>query len=199
MTAASLARSISVTPQAVAKWLKGGDIGFDVLQEVANHLGVNWVWLRYGDEALQSIEKQLRLEREGRFGQMRQELVEQVIANESRLCAALAILEAGVIEEDLITGKCYWSDLARQHLEAPPDLLPSHDSFRSLLSEENKPVVDDFYNRALLEPTQRYQVVFRERDAIRPKVTIVFQIYRNDAGQPVRMVGVTRTDPCVEA
>jgi PAS domain-containing protein len=188
-TAAGLARAIAVTPQAVGKWLKGGDIGFEVLQKVANHLGVNWVWLRYGDAALRSLEEQRSQET---FGQRRREFVEQVIANEERLSVAINLLDVGVIEEDLLTGKCYWNDPARRHLNAPSEILPSHDSFRALLSDDCKPLVDDFYNRTLLESSERATLLVRPRDALCPKVEIVFQIYRNDRGQPIRLIGVSR-------
>jgi PAS domain-containing protein len=40
---------------AVHKWTRGGDIDHTALQLLARYLEVNWVWLRYGEEAVQEV------------------------------------------------------------------------------------------------------------------------------------------------
>jgi len=51
-TQREIAKAAGVTPQAVSKWLAGGDISHPSLLKISRILGVNWVWLRYGNEAL---------------------------------------------------------------------------------------------------------------------------------------------------
>lgn len=189
-TAASLARGISVSPQAVGKWLKGGDIGFDVLQEVSQYLNVNWVWLRYGDDALRSLQTQPQRE-VGPYGEMRRKHLEDVIASEGRLRIAMSILDKGVIEENLLTGECYWSEIARAHLGVDHEMAASHECFRSLFPDSHKPLVDDFYKKAMTERQDVASLVVESRVDTISSVDILFRIFRNDAGQPIRIVGVT--------
>ena len=34
---------------------RGGNIEYDNLQTLAKHFNVNWIWLRYGDDAMVSL------------------------------------------------------------------------------------------------------------------------------------------------
>ncbi len=46
-----------VSAQAAHKWTTGGDIQYKNLRRLADCLEVNWLWLRYGPEALKDIEE----------------------------------------------------------------------------------------------------------------------------------------------
>lgn len=191
-TAASLARAIRVSPQAVGKWLKGGAINYNSLRDVARYLDVNWVLLGYGEEALRSAQV---AEASNEFGQHRRTYLENAIANERRLQTAVDLLNAGVVEEDLMTGACYWSPLAREHLCAPFGMEATHENFRALLSDKNKPLVDALYNDTLRDGLTR--VVFKGEHKHDTDVTIeaVFEVFKDSAGLPVRIIGViTRSD-----
>lgn len=191
-TAASLARAIGISPQAVGKWLKGGAINYSSLRDVARHLGVNWVLLGYGEEALRSAQV---TDSGDEFSQHRRAYLENTIANERRLQIAVDLLRAGVVEEDLMTGACYWSPLAREHLCAPFGMEATHENFRALLSDKNKPLVDALYNNTLKDDLTR--VVFKGEHKHDAGVTIdmTFEVLKDSAGLPVRIVGViTRSD-----
>ena len=54
-TLAKISDCVGVSSQAVFKWTKGGDIEYENLRKLADCLGVNWIWLRYGAEALEDI------------------------------------------------------------------------------------------------------------------------------------------------
>ena len=54
-TFAEVARCVGVSTQGAHKWANGGNIEYEHLRALADCLGVNWVWLRYGAEALQDI------------------------------------------------------------------------------------------------------------------------------------------------
>ena len=58
MTFAEVAECVGVSAQGAHKWANGGDIEYENLRALADCLGVNWVWLRYGAEALQDITKE---------------------------------------------------------------------------------------------------------------------------------------------
>lgn len=190
-TAASLSRAIGVSPQAVGKWLKGGAINYKSLRDVSKYLDVNWVWLGYGDEALRSVQP----EPDDAFAQKRRAYLEACIASERRLHIAINLLDAGVIEENLLTGVCHWSPLAREHLCAPPGMEATHENFRALLSEKNKPVVDALYNRMLQEGLTRVFFEGEHKRDIGVNLEGVFEVFKDTFGQPIRVVGViTRSD-----
>jgi transcriptional regulator with XRE-family HTH domain len=51
-----VAEAVGVSPSAVHKWTRGGEIEYERLLALARFLGVNWVWLRYGEQALAELE-----------------------------------------------------------------------------------------------------------------------------------------------
>lgn len=56
-TQASVAAGINVSPQAVGKWVTGGRIDDENLKALSGYLGVNWLWLRYGEEAIEELDR----------------------------------------------------------------------------------------------------------------------------------------------
>ncbi|MFT4064386.1 helix-turn-helix domain-containing protein [Paraburkholderia sp.] len=187
--AASLARAVEVTPQAVGKWLKGGDIGFDVLRRVANHFGVNWVWLRYGQEALDALQKE-KASTADEMAIIRQEYLNLVLENDARHEKIFAALGIGVFEENVLTGQAYWSQCARDLLGAQPGMPASHENWRSLICIQDKPAVDFAYRAALLGSETRADFAFHV--TANPTVLIRTRalIERNDRGHPIRILGI---------
>ncbi len=51
-----VAEALSVSPSAVHKWTRGGEIEYERLLALARFLGVNWLWLRYGEQAIADLE-----------------------------------------------------------------------------------------------------------------------------------------------
>jgi len=47
-----VAQAIDVSQQAITNWIKTGRIDYENLRKLAAHFQVNWVWLRYGPDAL---------------------------------------------------------------------------------------------------------------------------------------------------
>ncbi|MGT2434365.1 helix-turn-helix domain-containing protein [Cupriavidus basilensis] len=50
-----MAAALGVSPSAVHKWTRGGEIEYANLLALARFLNVNWLWLRYGDRALADL------------------------------------------------------------------------------------------------------------------------------------------------
>ncbi|MGL5525592.1 MAG: PAS domain S-box protein [Aeromonas veronii] len=55
LTLQTVASALGISRTAVHKWTKGGEIDYDNLRKLADFLGVNWIWLRYGEQALSSV------------------------------------------------------------------------------------------------------------------------------------------------
>ena len=57
LTLQAVGTALGISRTAVHKWTRGGEIDYDNLRKLADFLKVNWIWLRYGDEALQNIQQ----------------------------------------------------------------------------------------------------------------------------------------------
>jgi transcriptional regulator with XRE-family HTH domain len=55
LTLRTISDAVGASTAAVHKWCTGGDIKYEKLRLLASYLDVNWVWLRYGEEALSSV------------------------------------------------------------------------------------------------------------------------------------------------
>jgi len=55
LTLQAVATVLDVSRPAVHKWTRGGEIDYDNLRRLATFLGVNWIWLRYGEEAQRDL------------------------------------------------------------------------------------------------------------------------------------------------
>ena len=47
-----VALALGVSQQAITNWIKTGGIDYENLRKLATHFQVNWIWLRYGPDAL---------------------------------------------------------------------------------------------------------------------------------------------------
>lgn len=141
ITQRKLALDLGVSAQAVGKWVKdGGDIEFSRLRQLSSILNVNWVWLRYGDEAMASAQEQIGTE--DRVAILRYEVLRQAVEMEHRARAALGLLNIGVWEVNFATGENHWSVVARQLLGADPSARATQSLFRSLVLAEDLPGID---------------------------------------------------------
>lgn len=107
---AEVGRAVGVSGQAVGKWAKGGNIEYENLQALAKLFDVNWIWLRYGDDAMISFS-------ERRTGsKARRAIIKDIMENEQRLRRALDAAEMGAWEFDLISDQWVLSDVAERLL-----------------------------------------------------------------------------------
>ncbi|VVE31514.1 PAS domain-containing protein [Pandoraea anhela] len=56
LTLQAVANALNVSRPAVHKWTKGGEIDHEKVRKLAAFLDVNWIWLRYGEQAQQQAE-----------------------------------------------------------------------------------------------------------------------------------------------
>ncbi|AOY95861.1 sensor box protein [Cupriavidus sp. USMAA2-4] len=56
LTLQAVATALQVSRPAVHKWTKGGEIDYEKLRKLAAFLGVNWIWLRYGEQARRELD-----------------------------------------------------------------------------------------------------------------------------------------------
>jgi PAS domain S-box-containing protein len=78
-----VAEAVSVSPSAVHKWTRGGEIEYERLLALARFLGVNWVWLRYGEQALADLERSGAADPHSRA--LRQKHLGEIMESEARM------------------------------------------------------------------------------------------------------------------
>lgn len=123
LTQAQVANAIGTSIPSVNRWTKGGEIEYENLRSLADFLEVNWVWLRYGDEAIESL--QTASPDNGPMKDLRREYLNQILENEARMKAALEMAQIINWEWNVLTGTVTCSENATQLFGVTADHLPN--------------------------------------------------------------------------
>jgi PAS domain S-box-containing protein len=102
-----VAAALGVSPSAVHKWTRGGEIEYANLLALARFLNVNWLWLRYGDRALADLEASLTTDARAREG--RQKHLAAIMESEARMTFAQEISGVVTWEWNLLTDAVAYS------------------------------------------------------------------------------------------
>lgn len=150
-----LSGELDVTPQAVSKWVSGGEIEHLTLRQMADFLEVNWAWLRYGESALAASVKHLGAN--DRMAIFMNAFVMDALHSEQHYRATCAALELGSWEINFLTGKNYWSPVTRQLLRIDADVQPSQSELRSRIVPADVAGVDAAIASAMHSTTPFWQ------------------------------------------
>lgn len=131
LTQAQVASAISTSVPSVNRWTKGGEIEYHNLRALADYLQVNWIWLRYGDEAIASLRD--NMPDNNPMTDMRREYLDDIMANEARMKSALEMAEIVNWEWNVLTGTVTFSANAEtvfgtEEQKLPNCMLPFVDS-----------------------------------------------------------------------
>lgn len=181
---AEIGRVVGVSGQAVGKWAKGGNIEYDNLRALAKFFDVNWIWLRYGDDAMVSFT-------ERRTGsQARRAVIKQILDNEERLRLALEAADIGTWDFNLISDQLSLSPVAERLMGIDDasfhgnkeDLLEYiHVQDRSRVDEALTSVFD--HQASQLDITHN---LAHGEGRLRQQAHLI----TDDMGRPIRVVGV---------
>ncbi|HDY84593.1 hypothetical protein LCGC14_1386910 [marine sediment metagenome] len=119
LTQSQVATAAGTSVPSVNRWTRGGEIEYDNLRTLADYLDVNWVWLRYGNEAISSLQESMS--DNNAVSDTRREYLSQIMDSEIRMKTALEI--AGVVhwEWNVLTDKLDYSDNAQTVFNQTPD------------------------------------------------------------------------------
>lgn len=110
LTLQTVANALDVSRPAVHKWTKGGEIDYEKLRKLAAFLGVNWIWLRYGEQARQEAETSSAVEIP--MTDMRRRYTAEIMESEARMKLAQEGARIVTWEWNLITdGVTYSSNV----------------------------------------------------------------------------------------
>lgn len=181
---AEIGRIVGVSGQAVGKWAKGGNIEYENLKALSAHFGVNWIWLRYGDDAMVSFSER----RSG--SKARRALIKNIIENEQRMRLALDAATIGTWDMDLVADQIVLSDVAQRLLGVDSEgFVGSKGELLKLVAEADRDRVNNVLTQVIENQQQSFDVTHRTASGarqLRHRGKVIF----DDAGRPVRIVCV---------
>jgi len=134
LTQAQVAAAAGTSVPSVNRWTRGGEIEYDNLRTLADYLEVNWVWLRYGNEAISSLQD--TMSENATVSDTRREYLSQIMDSEARMKSALEMAEIVDWEWNVLTDKLTYSDNALSVFgETPDNLRPTLLPFSDLTIE----------------------------------------------------------------
>lgn len=184
MSHAEVGRAVGVSGQAVGKWAKGGNIEYANLQALAKLFDVNWIWLRYGDDAMISFS-------ERRTGsKARRAVIKDIMENEERLRRALETVEMGVWELDLVSDQWVLSEVAERLLGVREGgFHGTKDDLLGYVHDEDRPRVEAALGQVQESRTLSLDLNYRltgGESHLRQRGNVV----TDDLGRAVRVVGI---------
>ncbi|WP_439889938.1 PAS domain-containing protein [Ralstonia sp. 25C] len=182
-----VAAALGVSPSAVHKWTRGGEIEYANLLALARFLNVNWLWLRYGDRALADLEANLNTDTRAREG--RQKHLAAIVESEARMTFAQEISGVVTWEWNLLTDAVAYSPNAARLFGRPIRTL---DDFWQCVIPEDVPGVEAAVARNLSEGGV-YEHEFRIAPAPGKVCWIVSRatLVRDTQDRPVKMIGLS--------
>ena len=180
-----VAAALGVSAPAVHKWTRGGEIEYPRLLALARFLGVNWLWLRYGEQALAELAAGSAAD--PHFGALRRKHLAGIMESEARMKLAQEVSGVVTWEWNVLTDELQYSSnddrLFGRHIRSMDDLLASvHPGDAARLRA---------VMRRTLDAGEMREWEFRVVDGatvrwVSSRATVI-----NDAeGRPVKMVGV---------
>lgn len=162
LTQSQVATAAGTSIPSVNRWTRGGEIEYDHLRTLADYLEVNWVWLRYGNEAISSLQDSMS--DNGSVSDTRREYLSQIMDSETRMRSALEMAEIVHWEWNVLTDKLSYSDNALSVFDQIPDnfrstLLPFSDLKLEALIElfsKHEPYQWDFVFEPEISVTTRW-------------------------------------------
>jgi PAS domain-containing protein len=181
---AEIGRIVGVSGQAVGKWAKGGNIEYQNLKAVAAHFDVNWIWLRYGDDAMISFS-------ERRTGsKARRAVIKDIVDNEQRMRLALDAATIGTWDLDIIGEQIVLSAVAEKLLSVGKGGFHGNkDDLLTYVAEADRAAVNEALSQVIEGRETSFDVTHRVPFSgvqLRHRGKVV----EDDAGRAVRIVCV---------
>lgn len=151
----AVASRLGVSRTAVHKWTHGGSIDDALLQRLAGLLEVNWVWLRYGDQALP--EPAAAIQSSQPMSEVRRKYTAAIIESEARMQQALENARIVTWEWSLLTDEVRYSSNVEQVYGWP---ISSNEQFWQHLLPEDVAPLQATYTQAF-ENGQPFESDFR--------------------------------------
>ncbi|TFW31784.1 helix-turn-helix domain-containing protein [Massilia horti] len=181
-----VAEVLNVSPSAVHKWTRGGEIEYPRLLELARFLGVNWLWLRYGEQAIAELEASTA--DDPHIRELRKKHLAEIMESEARMKLAQEVSGVVTWEWNVMTDHLEYSSndviLFGRHIH-------TMDEFWSCVHPGDIARLREVLRRAL-DASEMHEWEFRVVDGdttrwVSSRATLV----RDFEQRPVKMIGVS--------
>lgn len=179
---------VGISRPAVHKWTRGGEIDYSNLRKLATFLEVNWVWLRYGDQAVKDLG--LSGHTELPMTDLRRRYTAEIMSSEARMkqaqeVAGIVTWEWNLVSDELIySGDC--EKLYGRYIH-------SNEEFWEILHPDDAMWLNNEWMQEAIASGRPYVRAFR---ILLPDGQIRWieshtATLHDDAGRPTRMIGIT--------
>ncbi|AXK40118.1 helix-turn-helix domain-containing protein [Crenobacter cavernae] len=187
LTLQAVATALGVSRPAVHKWTRGGEIDYEKLRKLATLLGVNWIWLRYGEEAQQGLENAAPVELP--MTDVRRRYTAEIMESEARMKLAQENARIVTWEWNLITDAVTYSANVEAVYGWP---IRRNDDFWPHVPEDDVAMMQKVYEDSIASG-RPHEIDFRivapdsETRWISSRATPI----RDVEGRPVKMIGIS--------
>jgi len=144
LTLQAVATALDVSRPAVHKWTKGGEIDYENLRKLAAFLAVNWIWLRYGEQAQRELEASSTVELP--MTDVRRRYTAEIMESEARMKLAQEGARIVTWEWNLITDDVTYSS----NVEAVYGWrIVSNESFWKHVHADDIPMMNAAYEESI--------------------------------------------------
>ncbi|WP_322031351.1 PAS domain-containing protein [Paraburkholderia sp. J76] len=183
-----VADAVGISRTAVHKWTRGGEIDYSNLRRLAAFIDVNWVWLRYGDEAVKDLG--IAGNTELPMTDLRRRHTAEIVSNEARMKQAQELSGIVTWEWNLVTDELIYSSNCAQVYGRE---IHSNEEFWEILHPEDSIWLNDEAMKELIASTAPrvwdFRIILPDGRTrwIESRVATLL----DDAGRPLRVVGTT--------
>jgi PAS domain S-box-containing protein len=181
-----VAEALQVSPSAVHKWTRGGEIEHERLVELARFLGVNWLWLRYGEQAI--AELQASTAEDPHLRALRQKHLSEIMESEARMKFAQEVSGIVTWEWNVLSDALTYSSndvaLFGRHIR-------SMDDFWACVHPADVARLKEVLQRTL-HASEMHEWEFRVLAEDAPRwISSRATLVRDSDQRPVKMIGVS--------
>ncbi|UGA36674.1 PAS domain-containing protein [Chromobacterium haemolyticum] len=112
-----VAEALGVSSAAVHKWTRGGEIEYRKLRVLADFLGVNWIWLRYGEQAV--LDLATAATTDAQLTEIRRKHLAEIMESEARMKLAQEVSGIVTWEWNILSDAVAYSANAEQLFGRP--------------------------------------------------------------------------------
>ncbi len=181
-----VAEALQVSPSAVHKWTRGGEIEHERLVELARFLSVNWLWLRYGEQAI--AELQASTAEDPHLRALRQKHLSEIMESEARMKFAQEVSGIVTWEWNVLSDALTYSSndiaLFGRHIR-------SMDDFWACVYPADVARLKEVLQRTL-QASEMHEWEFRVQAGDTPRwISSRATLVHDSEQRPVKMIGVS--------
>ncbi|PVZ42160.1 helix-turn-helix transcriptional regulator [Pseudomonas sp. CC120222-01a] len=187
LTLQAVGTALGISRTAVHKWTKGGEIDYDNLRKLADFLRVNWIWLRYGQEALSSVQHAEPVELP--MTDLRRRYAAEIMENEARMKLAQEAARIVTWEWNLISDELTYSPNVE---DVYGWTISANEDFWSHLPEEDVEAMQAMYDRIIRSGENcEYDYRMSQPDGSVRWISSRSTVVHDAAGRPIKIVGIS--------